>query len=79
MKEYEYEWNTIGCASSLAGSTRNKPASLFLLQHGNKANFSCFSTFQALDYKISKTIQAEPCGFIRDEKKGLLNKFAKFH
>ena len=35
-----------------------------------------FSTFQTLDYRISKNIPANPCEFIRDNKKGPLNKCA---
>ena len=31
-----------------------------------------FSTFQTFNYSISKNIQANPCGFIRDNKKGSL-------
>ena len=52
---------------------------VFLPRHGNETTFSCFSTLQNLDYRISKNIQANPCGFIRDNKQGPLNKYAKFH
>ena len=38
-----------------------------------------FSTFQTLDDGISKNIPGNPCGFIRGNKKGPLNKCAKFH
>ena len=40
-----------------------------------------FSTSQTLDYRVSmsKNIQANPYGFILDNKKGPLNKGAKFH
>ena len=31
-----------------------------------------FSTFQILDYRISKNFQANPCGFIPENKKGPL-------
>ena len=44
-----------------------------------QGHFFVFSTFQNLDYRISKNVQANPCGFIRDNKKGLLNKCAKFY
>ena len=37
-----------------------------------------FSTFKTLDYRISKNVQANPCGFIPDNKKGPLNNRAKF-
>ena len=52
---------------------------VFLPRHGNEATFSCFSTFQILDYSISKNAHTNPYGFIRDNKKGLPDKFAKFH
>ena len=42
-------------------------------------NFLCFSTYQNLDYRISKNMQAKLCGFIRDNKKGPLKKCTKFH
>ena len=32
-------------------------------------HFFVFSTFQTLDYKISKNIQANPCEFVRESKK----------
>ena len=35
-----------------------------------------FSTFQTLDYRIFKNIQANLCRFIRDNKQGPLNKCA---
>ena len=41
--------------------------------------FSSFTTFQTLDYRISKNSQANPCGSFRDNKQGPLNKYAKFH
>ena len=41
---------------------------VFLPQHGNEALF-VFSTFQTLDYSIFKNIIANPCRFIRDNKK----------
>ena len=50
-----------------------------LPRHGKEATFSCFSTFQTLDYKISKNNEANPSGFIRDNKKGPLKKCANFH
>ena len=41
--------------------------------------FFVFSTFQTLDYRIFKNIQANLCGFILDNKQGPLNKYANFH
>ena len=38
-----------------------------------------FFTFEILDSSISKDIQANPCGFIPDNKKGSVNKFVRFH
>ena len=52
---------------------------VFLSRHGNEASFSYFSTFQSLDYRISENIEANPCGFNCDNKKGPLNKYTKFH
>ena len=47
---------------------------IFLPRHGNEATFFVFfSNFQTLDYRISKNVQANPCGFIRDNKEGPLN------
>ena len=43
-----------------------------------RGHFFLFSTFQTLDYSITKTVQSNPCGFIRHSKKGPINKFAKF-
>ena len=65
----QYELNAFGHVSSLAGNTSNKSTSFFLPPHGNEATFSCFSTFQTFSYSISKNIQANPCGFIRDKKR----------
>ena len=48
-------------------------------RHGNKDPFSFFSTFQTLDCSISKNVQTNPCGFIRESKEGLLNKCVKFY
>ena len=45
---------------------------VYLPRHGNEATFSCFSTFQTMDYRISKNVEANLCGFIRDNKKGPL-------
>ena len=36
--------------------------------------FLCFPTFQTLDYRLSKKVQANPCGFIRNNKKGALKR-----
>ena len=44
-----------------------------------RGHFFVFCTFQTLDYRISKTIQGNPCGFIHDNKNGPQNKCAKFH
>ena len=33
---------------------------IFLPRHGNYATFLCFSSFQTLDYSISKNFQANP-------------------
>ena len=41
-------------------------------------HFSCFFTIQTLDYRISKNVKADPCGFICNNSKGTLNKSAKF-
>ena len=41
---------------------------------GTRPHFRVFSTFQTLDYRISKNVQANRCGFIRDNKKGPVNK-----
>ena len=74
MKEYASDH-----VLSLVGNTGQNPKVL-LPQHGNEAIFSCFSTFQALDYSsIFKYIQAYTFGFIREDKIGPLNKCAKFH
>ena len=43
-----------------------------------RGHFLCFSNFQNLDYRISKNVQANPCGFIRDNKKGLLTDVPNF-
>ena len=51
----------------------------FLSSTGERGHFSCFSTFQSLDYKLSKNVKANSCGFILHNKKGPLNKCAKFH
>ena len=37
-----------------------------------------FSTLQTLHYSISKSIQANPCGFSSGNKKRPLNKYAQF-
>ena len=58
---------------------QEKIRKIFLPRHGNEATFAYFSTFQTLDYSISKNIQTIPCGFIRHHKIGPLNKCAKFH
>ena len=50
------------------------PASIW-----ERGHFSCLSTFQTLDYGNSKNVRANPCGFIRNSKKELLNNCAKFH
>ena len=54
--------------SSLAGSTTIN-AHGFAGSTWDRGHFLCFSTFQTLDYRISKNIQANPCGFIRNNKK----------
>ena len=46
---------------------------------GERGYFLHFSTFETLDYSKSKTVQANPLGFIPDNKKGPLDKHAKFH
>ena len=51
----------------------------FLPQQRNEDTFLHFSTFQNLDYNIFKNIELNSCGFIFDNKKGPLNKCAKFH
>ena len=43
-----------------------------------RGHLLCPSTFQTLNYSISKCVQVNPCGFIRDKKKGPLNQCAKF-
>ena len=43
-----------------------------------RATASSVSTFETLNHRISKNIQANPCGFTGDSKKGPLNKCAKF-
>ena len=76
MKEYDLD--SFGHVSSLVGNTRNKSASFSCLDMGMRPLF-VFSTFQTLDYRISKNVQANSCGFIPDNKKRPLNKCAKFH
>ena len=49
-----------------------------LHRHGNEVTFSCFSTFQTLDYRIFKNIQANLCGFIRDNKQEPRNNCVNF-
>ena len=51
---------------------------VLLPRHGNEAIFR-ISTFQSLDYRMSKSILANPCGFICNKKKGPLNKYENFH
>ena len=53
---------------------------VFLPRHGNKATFSCvFTLFKIWITEPTKNIQANLCGFIRDNKQGPLNKCANFH
>ena len=44
-----------------------------------RGHFSCVSTFETLDYRISKNFEANPCEFIGNNKKGALNKYDKLH
>ena len=67
-----------GNVSSLARNTRNKSKSFSFLDMETRPLFM-FSTFQIFDYRISKNIQANPCVFKCDNKKGPPNKRAKFH
>ena len=46
---------------------------------GNKANFSCFLTFQTLKCNISQNVRAKPCGFIQGIHVLQLNVPEKFH
>ena len=74
----EYERNAFGHVSSLAKNITNKSASFSCFDMGTRPLFRIFSTFQTLDYRISKNIQANPCGFILDNKKGPLSKVPSF-
>ena len=48
-------------------------------RYGNKANVSCFLTFQTLKCSISQNVQAKPCRFIRGINVLPLNVPEKFH
>ena len=79
LKEYQVRMKRFWSFSSLGGNTRNKSASFSCLHMRTRPHFRIFSTFHNLDYRISKIIKANSCGFICDNKKGPLNKCAKFH
>ena len=52
---------------------------IFSLLGMGKGHFSVFFTFEMLDSSISKDIQANPCGFVPDNKMESVNQHVRFH
>ena len=63
-------WSSFRHVLNLAGNIRNKSASLSCLDIEARPLFVVLFTFQTLDYSISKKVQANPCGFVRENKEG---------
>ena len=57
----KYEWNILVMFQVQQGIPGINPK-IFLPRHGNEVKFSSFSTFQSLDYRISKNIEANLWG-----------------
>ena len=73
------EKNAFGHVSSLAGNNRNKSASFSCLGMGTRPLFHVFFHFPNFGLLNLKNVQANPCGFGRNNEKGPLNKCAMFN